>query len=280
MKRLIVNADDLGLTPGVNRIVFRLGEAGAVTSATLMASSLAFEDAIGLIRQRSAPAVGCHLIFVDGTPILPSPEIPSLAPGGLFRSTLGSFVSDLLRNRIVEAEIEAEATAQIRKVQQAGVKVTHIDTHKHTHMFPGVLRPVLRAALACGVKAIRNPYEPQWSIRATPRSTITRRAQVAVLNTQKGTFYRLVREAGLSTTDGAIGVVATGTLDRPALHSLLQAIPDGTWELVCHPGLDDQALRNIQTRLRNSREIEADALAALIPATASQGINLIHFGSL
>jgi predicted glycoside hydrolase/deacetylase ChbG (UPF0249 family) len=190
---------------------------------------------------------------------------------------LSGFVTDLLRGRISDAEIEAEATAQIRKLKEAGIAVTHIDTHKHTHMFPRVLRPLLRAALACGVKAIRNPFEPNWSLNATANAGHVRKMQVRLLRSQSAAFAQEVNRAGLRTTDGAIGVLATGTLDTQTIRNLLAAMPDGTWELVCHPGYNDAALQQERTRLLASREVERTALLATIPDAS---VEHIHFGQL
>ena len=173
--------------------------------------------------------------------------------------------------------MEAEASAQIALLQSRGLRLTHIDTHKHTHMFPRVLRPVLRAAGAAGIRIVRNPFEPEWSIRATPRAPWIRRLQVRLLRTLEPTFRRIVAEEGFSTTDGAIGVLATGTLDAPTINSLLSAIPDGTWELVTHPGYNDADLANAGTRLLASREIELQSLQTVrVPAN----VDLIHFGQL
>lgn len=283
--RLIINADDFGLTPGVNQSIRELHQAGALTSATLMATSAHFAAAASISADSREPrlGVGCHVVLVDGTPSLPSAEIPALAPSaGRFRPKLSTFVLDLLRGSIPEAEIELEAISQIGGLQAAGVRVTHIDTHKHTHMFAAVLRPLLRAAALCGIHAIRNPFEPAWAVAATPGAPLARRLQVQALRTQHQNFLRLVRKAGLSTTDGAIGVLATGTLNAATIDSLLRSMPEGTWELVCHPAYYDNELDSVQTRLRESRAVEHAALLERIPqyVSAHTGIERIHFGHL
>ena len=267
MKKLIVNADDFGLTPGVNRSVIELCQAGALTSATLMATAEFFDDAVALARINPALEVGCHVQLVDGNPALPPAEIPSLCPNAQgLRPSLGRFAADLYLGRIRAEEIEIEATAQIRRVLATGLNVSHIDTHKHTHLFPKVLAPLLRAAQACGVRAIRNPFEPVWAQRATPGASAVRKFEVTLLNTRLRAFRRLVRQSGLATTDGAIGVLATGTSNVPgALQSLLTAIPEGTWELVCHPGYPDRHLERVRTRLRGSRGQEHRALREMVP---------------
>ncbi|HEY0759324.1 MAG TPA: ChbG/HpnK family deacetylase [Acidisarcina sp.] len=283
MKRLIINADDLGLTAGVNRAIFSLAGAGALSSATLMAAASTSEAAAVEAREYSRLGIGCHITLVDGVPLLPASEVPSLiVPRSTsFRQSLASFVLDLVRGRVRESEIEAEAIAQIRRLQRMRIPVTHLDTHKHTHMFPRVLRPLLRAALQCGVRAIRNPFEPEWSVAATSGAPLFRRAQVNLLRTRRAYFTRATAQSGLVTTGGAVGVLATGSLDATTLHSLLQAMPEGTWELVCHPGYNDSDLRSANTRLLESREVERRAILEVVPTlTATEGLSLINFGDL
>jgi len=281
--RLILNADDFGLTPGVNQSIIELHEAGALSSATLMATAESFNAAAAEAIKHPALGVGCHVVLVDGKPALGQTDIPtlSLSSGG-FRPTLGAFVRDLMRGRIREDEIEAEAAAQIRRVQAAGVKVTHVDTHKHTHIFGRVLRPLLRAARACGVTAIRNPFEAHWALSASPTAPLGRRWQVKLLRASRTRFLHRLRDAGLSTTDGAVGVLATGTLDKATLQRLLAGMPEGTWELVCHPGYPDAALDGVRTRLRESRAIEHAALLETIPAYLMEHpeSRLTHFNEL
>jgi len=279
VRRLIVNADDFGLTSGINRAVTELHSARALSSATLMATAEAapFFQAVGETRNQPSLGVGCHIVLVDGTPLLPPSQVPSLVDGAEFRPKLGAFVTDLLLGRIAEADIEAEAVAQIRKLQQAGVPVTHLDTHKHTHTFPRVLLPLLRAAQQCGVKAIRNPFEPDWALNATANAGHVRKMQVRLLRSQSRAFAQQVNRAGLVTTDGAIGVLATGTLDTQTVQNLLAALPEGTWELVCHPGYNDADLKKQRTRLLESREVERTALLETVPAAQ---VELVHFGQL
>ncbi|MGP8173345.1 MAG: ChbG/HpnK family deacetylase, partial [Terracidiphilus sp.] len=182
-----------------------------------------------------------------------------------------------LAGRIRAVEIEAEAAAQIALLQAEGIELTHVDTHKHVHMFPAVLRPVLRAAASRGIRAIRNPFEPAWSLRATPGAPWLRRAEVSLLRHLEPTFRRIVAEEGFTTTDGAIGVLATGTLDSKTVSSLLHSIPPGTWELVTHPGYNDADLAQARTRLLASRETEREALHVLKEFPA---IELISFADL
>ena len=265
MGRLILNADDFGLTAGVNRAIIELHQAGALTSATLMARAAATEEAIQIARSAPSLGVGCHVVLVDGEPAMPAQDLPTLADPrtGRLHPTLGAFLTRLFTGRIRSAEIEAETAAQIASLQSRGLRLTHIDTHKHTHVFPVVLRPLLRAAKVAGIRAIRNPFEPAWSLRATPGAPWIRRTEVSLLRLFEPAFRRIVAEGGFSTTNGAIGVLATGTLNASTVNALLRNLPPGTWELVSHPGYNDADLARAHTRLLASRETEREALTSI-----------------
>jgi len=252
---------------------------GALTSATLMARAAATENAIEEALKTPSLGVGCHVVLVDGEPVLSARDIPSLADRktGQFHPTLGAFLRLLLTGRIEPAEIEAEAAAQISLLQSRGLRLTHVDTHKHTHMFPAVLRPLLRAARAAGISAIRNPFEPAGSRRATVGAPLLRRMEVAVLRRLEPDFLRIVTEEGFTTTDGALGVLATGSLNSATIRSLLGNMPEGTWELVTHPGYNDRELELVRTRLKESRELERQALMAMDKPDRLELISFAHF---
>jgi chitin disaccharide deacetylase len=284
VSRLIINADDFGLTAGVNRAVVELHRAGLLTSTTLMAKAGATNEAIEMARAAPALGVGCHVVLVDGEPVLAPASLPSLVEPrtGELYPAVGSFLKRLLTGRIRAAEIEAEAAAQIALLRDRGIQLTHIDTHKHTHIFPMVLRPVLRAARAAGIRAVRNPFEPQWSLRATSGAPLLRRAGVRAMRSLEPAFRRIIAEEGFTTTDGTIGLLATGTLDAATVASLLGAMPAGTWELVTHPGYNDAALAKVRTRLRVSRETERAALRSLdeFPALERVSFAAVHRGGV
>ncbi|MBS1813812.1 MAG: ChbG/HpnK family deacetylase [Acidobacteria bacterium] len=280
MAQLIVNADDFGLTPGVNRAIAELHAAGALSSATLMACGDAFEDAVRIAQAQPTLGVGCHIVLIDGRPTAPASEVRSLlGPHSQtdFHTSLPRFVAALHSGRIRAEEIELETTAQIRHLQSHGIRVTHVDTHKHTHLFPAVAGPLLRAAQACGVPAIRNPFEPAWC--SALAGGFVRRTQVAMLRTFENSFRNqpLIASGSVRTTQGSIGVSATGMLDAAVVKKLCRTLPEGIWELVTHPGYNDAALAQIKTRLRATRDIERDALLAYIPHCGSQ---IISFADL
>jgi predicted glycoside hydrolase/deacetylase ChbG (UPF0249 family) len=284
--RLIINADDFGLTTGINRAVAELHRANALTSATLMATGPAFDDAVAIARANPTLGVGCHIVLTDGTPVSPPQSIPTLLgpDGKTFRPSLIDFVQALLRGRIREEDIEREATAQIEKLQQARLNVTHLDTHKHTHLFPAVARPLLRVAERCSIKSIRSPFEPAWC-NHLKHGALRRRLQMHLLNRFRPHFYRIaqIRNHSIVTTNGTVAISATGSLTATTLQEVLDALPtDGTYELCCHPGYNNADLDAIPTRLRATRDIEREALLALIPKLSAQpnAPTLINYGDL
>jgi hopanoid biosynthesis associated protein HpnK len=281
-KRLIVNADDFGYTSGINRAVIECAQRGVLTSATLMACADASSEAAQLARQHRL-ATGCHVILVDGEPLLS--DLPTLAPQGRFRASIYQIARHASLRRIAEEEVEREAYAQILRVQEAGVALTHVDTHKHAHMFPRILRPLLRAAKQAGIRRVRNPFEPAWSLSLPHRLASkhrTRTLQTRALSTLHKRFLSAVKGAGFCAPDGALGVITTGTLDVQLLCHMLERIPEGTWELVCHPGYHDEELASQNTRLLHSRDIEREALTSPVVQEMVRrcGIQLISFADL
>ena len=289
MRRLIVNADDFGFTSGVNRAIVEAHTRGIVTSSTLMANGPAFADAVQQIKTVPRLSIGCHVVLIDGEPLLDAEQLPSLttqAAPQRFRDGLQSFAARALAGRINADEIAAEATAQIRKIQSAGIAASHFDTHKHTHLFPKILRPLLRAAAACGVTAVRNPFGPRFPLRSSQllaRPNLWRRwAEVRVLCRFAGKFRQDVDREGFATTDGTLGIEVTGALDETLFLAIARSIPEGTWEFVCHPGYNDADLEAARTRLRQSREEEFRVLT--LPAArhvlSNEGIELISYNDL
>jgi hopanoid biosynthesis associated protein HpnK len=285
VRRLIVNADDFGLTSGVNRAIVEGNSAGIITSATLMANAKASAEAVELAKVQLSLKTGCHVVLIDGVPL--APNLPSLTNSSQrFHDSLKQFAVSAVRKQLAPDEIQREVEAQIKKVQASGVTLTHVDSHKHTHMFPHVLRPVLRAARACGIRAVRNPFEPvrSWPFRmmAGLPGLWLRSTGVLAFQMFAAEFRRAIREEGMVSTDGTVGIAATGLLDQQILLRILKALPEGTWELVCHPGYSDAELQAAGTRLTTSRETELAALtsAATRAALAEHKVELISYADL
>jgi len=290
LRRLIVNADDFGFTSGVNRAIVEAHTQGVVTSSTLMANGDAFAEAVQLAATVPQLSVGCHVVLIDGQPVLEAEKIPTLTNGdsgaARFRDGLKVFAARAISGHLSAEGIEAEANAQIRKLQSAGINVSHIDTHKHTHVFPGVLRPLLRAAETCDVRAVRNPFGPRRPLRSdqlfTRPGLWTRYAEMKVLRQFAKKFRAAVDRQGFVTPDGTLGIEVTGALDETLFRAIAQNIPAGTWEFVCHPGYNDHALQKVTTRLRASRETELRVLTlpAVREVLSQEGVELISYRDL
>jgi hopanoid biosynthesis associated protein HpnK len=282
VRRLIINADDFGLTAGVNRAILEAYSGGIVSSATLMANAGAFDEAVQLARLAEQFPVGCHVVLVDGAPLMGTQQVATLIDhsGSHFRKRAGSLAVASWMGRLDPQHVAAEAAAQISKLQSAGIYVTHVDTHKHVHMFPKVLRGLVKAAQACGVRALRNPFEPlRFSQFSKGLGSRLRWLQVRALHSFAAEFRRVVYDAGMVTPDGSLGVVATGTLDHEQFRDLIENCPEGTWELVCHPGYVDRDLRNANTCLQRSRALELQVLtsSAARNLLERRGIQLISY---
>ena len=286
MRRLIINADDLGYTSGVSRAIVEAHTRGVVTSSTLMANSAHFAEGVQITKALPNLSVGCHVMLIDGEPLEPPTRIRTLTNGNSFRDGIKSFAARAIAGRMNPDEIVREATAQIRKIQAAGISVSHFDTHKHTHLFPSVLRPLLKAARDCGVRALRNPFGPRLPLKSSEllvRPNLWKRfAEVRVLRQFAGKFREAVDRDGFITPDGTLGIEVTGTLDENLFHAIARSIPEGTWEFVCHPGYNDAELQAAHTRLRQSREIELQVLT--LPTArevlSKEGIELISYRDL
>jgi chitin disaccharide deacetylase len=286
LRRLIINADDFGFTPGVNRAIVEAHTHGIVTSSTLMANGQAFGEAAQMAKASPGLSVGCHIVLIDGEPVLDASVLPTITHSRSFRDGLKTFAARAFTRRMNTGEIESEARAQIQKIQSAGIQVSHVDTHKHTHIFPQILRPLLRAARDCGVRALRNPFGPRFPLRSSQLlaqpNLWTRFAEVRILSRFAGQFRRAVDREGFVTPDGTLGIEVTGTLDERLFQAIAHSIPDGTWEFVCHPGYNDAYLAAAKTRLRESRELELKVLT--MPAAhgvlAQAGVQLISYRDL
>ncbi len=287
MKRLIINADDFGFTPGVNAGIVRAFQEGILTSTTIMANGEAFDDAVTLALANPGLGVGCHLAVVGGRPVAPTREVASLVDeNGFMPATLTQLMMKMARGAVQTTDIEREFRAQIERVVKAGIKPSHLDTHKHTHMHPRVMKALARVAVEYGITSIRNPFENIQGPRPTgDAARAQRRAyfkQYIISLAVKGQawrFNRVVRSNQLRTPDNFFGVALTGLLDSSAVHQIIGSVKEGTTELMCHPGICDRALEQATTRLKHERERELEALTepALRRFALEQGIELISY---
>lgn len=280
-RALIVNGDDFGLTPGVNEGILHAHVEGILTSASLFANTPATDEAIAIARRVPTLGVGVHLALVDGVPLVDASRVPTLAPGGAFRHSWGAFAADALAGRIRLDEVERELTAQVERLHDAGLHLTHLDGHKHVHAYPPVFAIVARLARRFGIGRVRVPAERRpfaevvrWSAtRGARRQAIENVALQPWAMRDRG----ILRRDGLPPPAHFIGRALTGLLTPARLRDLIDRIPPGTSELMTHPGYPDAALDRVRTRLRAERRVEVEALTdpAVLDAIDRAGIQLV-----
>lgn len=268
MKRLIVSADDLGLTGGVNRGILDAHHYGAVTSASLMANGEAFEEAVAMARRAPRLSVGVHLNLTQGIPVSPPSGIPSLVDArGRFYLTPGRLLCRLITRRINLREIELELQEQILKVLRAGIIPTHLDGHKHVHILPGISKIVIRLAQEFGISSVRCPLEEfPMAIRLPrgrrdPQTSVLKQYLVGrAVSLFARRFRRRLSQAAVVWPAHFFGLGETGFLTIQTLESILKRLPEGVSELMCHPGYANSHLKRTGTRLLAQREVEVEAL--------------------
>lgn len=238
MKRLIINADDFGFTPDVNAGILEAHVNGVLTSTTLMANGEAFEDAVALAQRTPSLDIGCHLVLVQGK---------ALSTGRPLPRTLRELAMALARNQV---DAYRELRSQIEKIITAGIKPTHLDSHKHTHIVPSVFRVVVRLAHEFGIPYVRLPIDTTLRMPAASRMLLRR-------------FYkRLARDFHVRMTDHFLGFRLTGRLTEHTFSLALASLPEGVTEFMCHPGYLGTDLANAETRLKKSRVLELEALTS------------------
>lgn len=257
--RLIVNADDFGFTRDVNAGIVAAHREGILTATTLMANAPAFDDAVRLAKENPTLDIGCHLVLVQGE------GLPASIPALLLA---------LAARRI---DVYAELRRQVRKIVDAGIHLTHLDTHKHTHLAPLVLDAVIRISHEFHIPWVRTPVDFHMRTITAPKR-LTNQA-VRLLGNRAAAK---LRAAGCRTTDHFAGFQITGHLDAAALHATIRELPDGLTELMCHPGFLTAELQNATTRLKESRVIEYQALTSLAvrEAVKERGVRLVCYRDL
>jgi hopanoid biosynthesis associated protein HpnK len=287
MKRLIINADDFGFTSGVNKGIVQSYKQGIVTSTTIMANGQAFDEAVELARDNPGLGVGCHLSIVGGHPVAAETQIKSLLEAdGSLPATLTKLALKLTRRSVPLEQIVIEFRAQLERITRRGIKLTHVDTHKHSHTHPQVMKALAVAAGEFGIRCVRNPFEQIFANMSLTGyaswSFMKQSALSAAIRPGAIQFKKVIRKAGFETPNRFFGVKLTGMIDSMAIRSILEAPWEGTAELMCHPGLHDDELEQARTRLKRERERELEALCdpSLRLIAERHGVELIDYRGL
>ena len=242
MRKLIVNADDFGRHVLINDAVIQGHVEGCITSATLMPSAAAFDDAVSKAAAHPTLGVGVHLTLIGEKPLLPPEQIPSLVDeNGHLAEKYPQFMARFFKGAIRLDEVRAELAAQMQKVIASGLRVTHIDSHQHLHVLPGVIDIALELAAAHNINAVRIPSVPlsfTGGYSCTPGQFVGRSGLIFLAALAR----RKARQRGFRTPDHFYGIVAGGGLREASLLEILQKLPAGSTEIMIHPGTDNQAL--------------------------------------
>lgn len=234
MRRLIFNADDLGLAAEVNEGIERSHREGVLTAASLMTGEAGFEEGVRVARANPGLAVGLHLTLTDGMPTLPASRIPALTQkNGRFRDDMAGMGLTLAVSREARAELAAEVAAQMARFAETGLTCDHVNAHKHYHLHPGIAAALIRIAAEAGVGCLRLPWEPGGLVRAV-EADAPGTGEWAIRPWCRFLRRRAARR-GLVAPDRVLGLAWSGHFTADRLLSVLPHLPDGVTELYFHP---------------------------------------------
>ena len=282
-RKMIINADDFGLTEGVNRAVEQAHTQGVLTSATIMPNMPAAEQAVEIAKNLPGLGVGVHLNLTDGRPLSEAQSVAILlSRDGGFCWPPGKLALKSLLNKEVREAIRTELAAQIEWVVDRGIKPTHLDSHKHIHAFPPIFSIVCGLAKRFDIKAVRWSYEPRnicsppWpftSVASRKRASIVRK--MALINRRQNSRFL--------KTDALLGIAHTGKINQ-SFWRVVARYGDNqppVVEVMTHPGYTE-GLEAADTRLIKQRKVELDALCSERTRAflSDTGMALVHYGQL
>lgn len=279
MKNFILNADDFGRHELINLAVERGCREGFLRSATIMPGGAAFDDAVGVARRCAALGVGIHFTLVNGNPVLPAEEIPSLvAENGLFYDDYTIFVRRYLTGKVSLDDVRRELAAQLERVENTGLKITHADSHQHLHTLPGIIDNVVDLVKKSNIPAIRTPKTPLFAGEFGGIGQLIGRIGL-------GTLARLAalkaHRAGLATPEHFAGIVAGEAVTEGELLGFIERAADGTTEVMLHPGTDNARLVP-DTSWAHDFEAELSAITSprVLAALEQRGIKSVNYEAL
>ena len=275
--RLIVHGDDFGFSESINRGVVRAHTDGILTSTSLAAAGSAFEDAVALARAHPGLDLGVHLTLTGERPAAPPASVPSLNDGMSLWPTPAEFLKRYVRGAIAIGDVERELHAQLRRVFDAGLSISHLDGHQHLHALPRIRGVVAELARRYGIRFVRRPREQLRPFMLRDPHRLGRAAATVALRL----LCASPPEWRARSTDHFVGFYFGGRLDRAHLATLIGALPRaGTCELMCHPGADSSERGHFAADY--DRRAECDALCDpdIADALRKRGVRLVSFADI
>lgn len=255
--QLLVNADDFGRHALINRAVAEGVERGILRSATLMPGGKAFDGAVETALTHPELGVGIHFTLVNGYPVLPPEEIPSLVTeDGVFYDDYIHFVKRFLSGKVRMEEVRRELAAQAEKMTRTGLALTHVDSHQHMHVLPGIFSAVLDTAEAIHLDAVRIPRTPLFAGDLGSLGQLIGRSGLAVLADLAG---REAKRRRFRTPDHFAGIVAGEAVHEGHFRHIIETLKPGVTEVMMHPGADTAALKKA-CQWEHDFEAERDAI--------------------
>jgi hopanoid biosynthesis associated protein HpnK len=287
MQRVIINADDFGLSPGVNRGIVAAFRHGVLTSTTMLVNLRSFDDAVELARQNPDLPLGIHLSLLWGPPVSAPSSVPSLVErDGHFPRSLTVLARRYFLGRLNFDHVRSEFRAQVERFRRAGLNPTHVDSHKHVHCLPGVLDALAEVVAEHGIRSVRFPLEgglaPGTAGRdpaRTPSANARMKSRIVGFLSRHG--GNTLERRGLRTTDHFVGIEHQDRLNAETLQYILSHLRDGTTEVMCHPGYDDDLAREYSSTPPH-RDLELAALQdpAVKDMLTARGIQRISYNDL
>jgi hopanoid biosynthesis associated protein HpnK len=236
--RLVVTADDFGADVAVNEAVEIAHREGVLTAASLMVGAPAAADAVARARALPSLAVGLHLALVEARPVLPPEQVSHLVDGrGLFRHDMAAAGATMFFNPAARRQLAAEIAAQFEAFAATGLRLDHVNAHKHFHLHPTIAGLILKIGASHGLRAARVPVEPEAVLRAVEPGTHT--FLFSPLNAMARALRARFRSAGVITPDQVFGLRWSGAMTTPRLAGLIARLPDGLTEIYLHPAVQD-----------------------------------------
>jgi predicted glycoside hydrolase/deacetylase ChbG (UPF0249 family) len=276
MKRLIVNADDLGMCDAVDEGIIKAHREGIVSSATLLACGESAAHAAALALENPGLGVGVHLCLTRLKPLSGPAQIPTIAKRGVLPSGPLRLMAGLIYGSVDRADIAVELRAQIQKAIELGIRPTHLDGHQHMHVMPGIFPVVARLAKEFDIPVIRFPVGPWLGVKGA-FSNVEKFMLELLANTQE----TRINGYGFRRPDRFYGLGLTGRLDAASVLGIIRRLPDGTSELMCHPGLrDDEAAKRLGWGDGWEAELAAVSDPRLKDALSDAGVELSGYNCL